>query len=728
MSAIVALGAAAGCGVGVDSLAGPLAFGSDPAPSDSRSPRPEVIRGLETTATVTDTGFLLHTDGGSIDFVAGINVGSALPGRFPAELKVDDLTWRRWLPMMAATGVHALRIYTVQPPAFYTELERYNLEHPDQPLYLVHGIWVGEELLAETGDLFHPSVLAQATTDIDDAVKVVHGEANLPPRPGYASGVYTADVSPWLLSWAFGIEMDPVLVQATDESNADANYQGSWVSPLDDASASEVWLARMLDRIADNEAEYGRSVPLTFVNWPSTDPLRHPYEPSEFEDLVGLDMNHMSALPQWPGGIYASYHAYPYYPDFQRFDPALTTYQYRGKGDPYAGYLAALRDHHRKAGLPVVILEFGLPTSLGSAHNGPLGRDQGGHDEADALALVGDMLRMQRELELAGGFIFSWHDEWFKATWNTADLERPAQRRQLWSNPLTNESAFGLVAMDPARGGVPPVIDGSGDDWDPTRSQVIHESRNAIREVRATHNEGYLYLRVILDQDEVWQADPVVLTFDLIEGGADSVPWVGEGNERRVSLLPDGHRPDYAVVVGPGTQANAYVSRTADINLRFWAPALNLDLVAGGSSDLSGQWVPQRLLINRPLTVPITNESWPAQWFELNPMITGSSDPGAKDFDSRTTWAARDRVIELRLPWAMLGFSDPSSLQALTVTDEGQLATVAVEQLGIAITSGNEVTLTNGYRWEQWNSVEWNERPKKGWDSIVAAIDEVKQP
>ena len=60
----------------------------------------------------------------------------------------------------------------------------------------------------------------------------------------------------------------------------------------------------------------------------------------------------------WPGGTFASYHAYPYYPDFLRYEDWLTTFT-SDRSDPYAGYLAALKRHHD--GMPVMITELGVP-------------------------------------------------------------------------------------------------------------------------------------------------------------------------------------------------------------------------------------------------------------------------------------------------------------------------------------------------------------------------------
>ena len=48
---------------------------------------------------------------------------------------------------------------------------------------------------------------------------------------------------------------------------------------------------------------------------------------------------------------------------------------------------------------------------------------------------------------MAGGLVFSWHDEWFKRTWNTMDYDHP-DRRPFWDNIQTNEQHFGLLCFD----------------------------------------------------------------------------------------------------------------------------------------------------------------------------------------------------------------------------------------------------------------------------------------
>jgi len=678
-----------------------------PLPTRSWAPSPSQVGGLSRLAHTEGERLLLSTKSGDIAFVPGINLGATVPGTSPGELAVTAAEYRAWFPQIALLGLRALRVYTILPPGFYEELKAYNTAHPSSPLYLVQGVWIPEEEFLASQDLYSATVRGGFRREISNAVAAVHGTLRLDPAPGHASGTWTADVSQWTLSWSLGVEWDPTATQASDARNARvAKYAGRYFSAAPTSTPTESWLAEMLDHLAAEESSRGVAMPLTFTNWPTTDPLKHPGEPNPMEDLVGVDANNIRVQPAWPGGYFASYHAYPYYPDFQRYETALQVVR-DGRIDPYAGYIRALRTHH--AGMPLVITEYGVPSSLGMAHYGAAGRSQGGHSEQDATAIDADLLRIVREEGCSGGYLFEWTDEWFKFTWNTVQTELPSDRRQLWRNPLTNEENFGLLAMD-SRSASSVVVDGAGSEWEGNGSQVIHESRTGVREVRALADEAYLYLRMVLEDPAALEKGTLAVGFDLIPGGTPGLP-----------LMPGvAAGSDTAVVLGPGPRGRAYVRADADPAL---VPAPAAALPSTGSADSA--WHLQRQIINRALTVPGTGEALPAEFFDVGILRSGTTDVTDPEFDSRVTWAVGD-VVELRLPLAMVGFSDPSSLQALVVGPGSTASTLAVPRVGITVAvTGSAPAVTRGYAWEPWQRAPFRPRLKAGAASVFrdAVID-----
>lgn len=647
-------------------LAGCFGGGGD---KPRRDPPPSIVRdGLKLPARVQGAG-VAAAEGGRFTprFWAGVNLGVTVPGHQPGELAPTREDYDRWLDGIGELGARVVRVYTILRPVFYDALADHNAKHPDAPLYFIQGVWIPEEEFLAEQDAYAPAVTKGFDAEIGDAVAAVHGDAKLPERSGHASGTYTSDVSRWLLAWSPGVEWDPAAVASTDRRNEGAEpFRGRYLRATNGATPMESWIAARLDHLAGLEAERGWSRPLTFTNWLTADPLEHPAEPLAQEDRVSVDAMHVRATAAWPGGFFASYHAYPYYPDFLRLDP-----RYRDAKSPYAAYLRDLKRHHR--GQAVMITEFGVPTGLGSAHRGALGRDQGDHSEQEAAAMDADMLREIRAAGYAGGLLFEWTDEWFKRTWNTQDLALPEERRVLWHNVLTNETQFGVVAVEP---------------------EVRSEPERLGEGLEVSHDAAYLYVRLRRDDP----SKPIRLAFDVRPGE--------NGGE-----VPEA---DARITIGPGDRARMEIAAWTDHVAQLYGVAR--DFVPVRRADVrrgSGVWVAPRLILNRPYRVPTTGEERPAELMSLGRMRWG--DPAD---DSRALARDDGGTVELRIPWMLLGFADPSSHLVFEAHGDG---TVTTEKVG-AIRLWRDARPAGAYDWENWDEVAWRERRKAGWDTLKAAM------
>lgn len=114
-------------------------------------------------------------------FIKGVNMGVALPGKFPAEFPTDENLYAGWFDKISAMHANALRCYTILPPQFYRALRDWNLHHPDRVLYLVHGVWT--ELPPES-NFDDPAFNEEYQREIRRVVDLLHGAADFPPtRP-----------------------------------------------------------------------------------------------------------------------------------------------------------------------------------------------------------------------------------------------------------------------------------------------------------------------------------------------------------------------------------------------------------------------------------------------------------------------------------------------------------------------------------------------------------------
>ena len=344
-----------------------------------------------------------------------------------------------------------------------------------------------------------------------------------------------------------------------------------------------------------------------------------------------------------------------------------------------------------------MITEFGVRSSIGSGHEGPLGRDQGDHSEQEAIRTDAELLRVIRRERLAGAFLFSWIDEWFKFTWNTLPRQQPvADRRQLWHDPWTNEQWFGLVATD---AGTPNP-----------EGRVVQESPTGVREIRLATDPSWLHLRVRLDHPAKRM---LTLGFDVVPGGAPRLPG---------STAADG-KSDYAVVLdldkGSG---QAYVRPALDPLPLDYSP------LPRGVVRATDGWDEMRLSTNRSLVVPTTGKRLPYETMDAGRLRRGTWDPASPDYDSRATWQADGQDVTIRIPWMQLGIVDPSSRRALVPrmgNGKPVATTVPVPKVGLRVISSTDGMARTTLAWDVWNVVHPTERLKAGSEAYEQALRDV---
>ncbi|GAA2619746.1 hypothetical protein Adu01nite_51620 [Paractinoplanes durhamensis] len=626
-------------------------------------PAPIDANGLNMVASTDGQQFVLHTAAGPRTFLPGVDLGNTTPGHVPADVSISAAQYRAWFAAMTWLGIRVVRIYDIHPPAFYQQLAAYNQANPDRPLYVMQGVSLVGDAYIKKGNLYDAQVTDAFRRELKDAAQAVSGQLNRTTLPGRVGGEWTADITPWLAGWIIGSELDPAAATATDRKNADAKaVTGKYFRSASDATPTERWLANRMNDLAGYVAAEKVSQPIAFVNWATTDPLRHPEEPLRQEDQLQLDANHVRPTDEWPAGTFASYHAYPYYPDFLRYEPAL-----QAQGDPYVSYLAALRKHH--AGMPTMITEFGVPSSIGSAHNGPLERDQGDHSEVEATRMTAGLLRDMRAIGMAGGFVFEWADEWFRYTWNTVTHQVP-NRRQLWHDPLTNEQGFGLLAMDAA--GV------TGED-----SQTLVDADGGWpgRRVTARADESYLHLSIRLGDSP---PGSLMIGFDSL-AGLTGTPMAGSADRR----------PDAIFALNlVGHTGQAYVRKQLD------PLQLDGDIPDSARGPAPDGWRPYELLVNRAQKVPIEMQN-------AGLLHYGDST------DSRALWHVDGDDLTIRVPWAMMAFADPSA-HAVGVPKDGKLTTQRSTGVSVTLSASGTDQSLGQVTWDDWNWPVATERIKQG--------------
>jgi len=566
-------------------------------------------------------------------FIKGVNLGPALPGKWFTEFPAEEKTYREWFEQMGAMHVNTVRIYTLLNPPFYKALLEYNQDHQDKPLYILQEIWPEES--PPQGNLLSEKYERDLQQEIRYGIDAIHGQALIKERKGRAWGEYKNDVSPYLLAFLVGRELEPQEVKATDRLNAGLTYSGRYLG-VTRGSPTEVFLARACDYVATYEKEtYLWQHPVAIVSWPTLDPMVHRTEFNEqgkksleYNDSAVVDISRIDTHSALQCGLFGAYHIYPNYPDFMNDEPAYNEYQDKDGRLRYGGYLQDFRQHSRR--YPALVAEFGLATGMGLAHYSPDGYNHGGMSEVEqGRGIVRMMEAIQREGYM-GGVIFEWMDEWAKKTWIDEGLMIPYERHVLWHNAVDPEQNYGILAQEATQ---------------PKKTAYTLQGSGLVDELRMKANESYLYLEIKADGKVDLSRQKWLIGLDTYErtrgdfrfpgGGGLKTP---TGMEFMISLQ-SGNRGTLQVI--PSYNAGSY---------RF----VSAQSAGGIYEDI-------RPIVNKE-RVTEDGKRIPAIKANFSSLRYGS-------WSDHANWYVDDDLIRIRLPWTRLNVSDPSDHRVL---DDGR--------------------------------------------------------
>ncbi len=619
--------------------------------------------------------YLSSENGKKPFFVKGVNLGAALPGKTFTEFPLDKSIYLNWMAQMSEMNINTIRVYTLLPPVFYQALLEFNL-NSKAPLYLLQEIWPEEH---PTGnDYLSTEYNKIYSQEIRYAVHAIHGNIVIPQRSYRAYGMYAYDVSPYLLGYLVGREMDPDEVAATDKLHIGYLYKGAYIYSEPTASPTESWLAASCDNALMLEDQvYGNRPLAAIVSWPTLDPLSHDSEWNtagdkslQFNDREVVNIGNIGINRDKTAGFFGAYHIYPNYPDFMNNDAAYNEYHDDQGRFRYGGYLKAFMAQHRN--YPAVVAEYGLSTSLVTAHSNPDGLNHGGLSETEQAQGIIRMTKAIAAEGYAGAVLFEWMDEWAKKTWSTEKYMIPYNRHALWHNVLDPEQNYGLLANRSVALEMKTVYE-----------KTVEE--DALRQASVGQDASFLDICLTF-QDDMVLDKPLTLAVSTY-GGKE------EAKTRWEFLLEVVPTPK--LLVNPGY--NWVTGHYASVDAAFDVFEEMIFLTNAENVTKEGVLTPAKYA-NMSLLKGLV-------------MIDKLSDPG--------------RVkISIRLPYGLLGFSDPSSQKVLH--DPKSFIPDAIDQINVETTGeikfmlllGKEEIHQFSYQPVSWEEPLYQEQRKEGFDML----------
>jgi hypothetical protein len=329
-------------------------------------------------------------------------------------------------------------------------------------------------------------------------------------------------------------------------------------------------------------------------------------------------------------------------------------------------------------GVPLLVAEYGVPSSRGIAHFQPQGWDHGGHDETAMAAIDARMTREIRESGAAGGILFAWMDEWFKRNWIVANYEIPADHTPRWHNAMDAEQHYGILAQRAGPSDRRPAPGGDPEQW--LGLTVLQPAEGLVGPVRVGSDEAFLYFALPLDGRFGWDSLDVEIAIDTyapelgqrrLAGGAVAS---GIGFEFLADLRAPG---DAQLLVMPDYNSYApasWVLRGDDFGRFYRHPARSVARDDGRFDSL--------FVITNRARYGRNGAFFPAQGYNRGRLRFGrESESTLADWYHDTD----ARLLELRLPWGLLNVTDPSTATVLAEREDAPFATATTDGIRVGV-------------------------------------------
>lgn len=636
-------------------------------------------------STDADTIYMERGDHWEPFEIRGVNMGVGIPGKWATDYAIDFETYLRWFEQIQQLGANTIRVYTILQDDFYNALFDYNTRREAdglEPLWLIHGVWVNDYIQNSHRDAYSDDFQQTLINDCRTVVDILHGQKDLSLGQGLGSGSYRKDVSQWVIGYIIGVEWEDVTVVYTDHKYPDlGQYQGTYFQTTEDATAFEAVLCEVGDKMVEYETErYKQQRLITFSNWPTTDPFSYSQAVTEFfMKCAAVDVEHIKATDSLLSGYFASYHVYPYYPDYLNYmynpvsfddsmffdanavygtrtiGPSIEEYlpggaqadflDSKGQVNTYYTYLKALTNYHT---IPVVISEYGVSTGRGMAQRDyNTGRNQGHMSEQEQGQALIECYEDIMSAGCAGSCVFTWQDEWFKRTWNTMHavdlLNTP-----YWSDYQTNEQYFGLLSFDPGEEESICYVDGDVSEW--TDEDVLF-TRDGLS-LSMKYDEKFLYFYV-----DGFQPDQQTLFLPI-----DTTPKTGSTYCQNYDLSFE-RACDFLLVVDGRDNSRLLVQERYEVlRAMFLYETEGRDPYQNPVDPDTPVFKPIHLMLQT--ATPLLTGNWEsmAETYETGLLTYGNANPEAESFNSLADFCFTSSGVEIKIPWQLLNFANPSEM------------------------------------------------------------------
>ena len=322
---------------------------------------------------------------------------------------------------------------------------------------------------------------------------------------------------------------------------------------------------------------------------------------------------------------------------------------------------------------PLAVDAFGLSTSMNAYEN--ITAITGFSEEQQGIGIV-EMMKSIEDNNFIGFMLSSWHDNWSLIGEEHARTTIPLSRNAKWHNVLDPEQNFGVLAMDAPEGS--------------ERMFTLNDQGSLMSSIEVSANETYLYLTLHLSEEIDYSKADMVIGIDTYERN---------GGEYR-------YADTFYATSFSGMEYIIYFRSQYDVELHV-IPRYNIS---------KGRYA--------------SSESYLGEYEYVGILTYGNFE------DSNTQIYKAGSSYYMRLPWASLGFADPSRRMVIHDPNhrgsDADIRTTMTDGIMFSMMVGNLETYDTLYRfpqsksstgfrryyWLEWEDPNYEFRFKKSYYTI----------
>jgi len=587
-------------------------------------------------AFYTDDGSFFRDGHDTELLLRGVEVHSFVPGQSYWDLGANKYDYFRWFEHISEMGSTVIYAANIMHSDFYNALYDFNT-NGENYLLLIQGV----------GGSYREDL----TGSLRRAIDIIHGNRiDILNRHGIQT--YLRDISDWVAGFVIGADWDSdTIAYIKHNVNMPDSFEGRFFSTSENANRFEAMLAQVMNDATDYEARRFKSQrPISFLSTPLIDFLEYEtFYAAQLRKYVQLDHENIIASEDMQAGVFAAYRLFYTSDDFlsliteqQKHDIAHLL-EDLDRSCNFNGYLDLLVRYHT---MPVVAVGFSV-----SSGRAPIRINTTPYNEVQQGHALASLSRQLEERGWAGNIISTWQDSWERRTWNTA-FATDTWRNQYWNNIQSLSQSYGLMAFDPGAYRRPVYIDGVADEW--SGYHFVHEYDGIS--IYAQQSAQSLYL--LIQGEGVGPGKRLYLPIKVNPNSGTSIYEHLEFLQPANFLL----------------SLNGFTNSRLMVNMRYNATFMRFHEEKTGENPFA--FVPSRW---ESEFVPIMIALQSTQIYEADELETlahrrllswetgllthGVNDPAHHNFNSLADFSFGDNLVEIRIPWMLLNFFDPSTMR-----------------------------------------------------------------